>query len=133
MKALKPLFFILLFDLYSCFKTSRSVLVSVRPSSHFSTPVGLLNRIKDKSKTFEPQKIKFLKKGELFNLQCDRPGGNSILSLYYQPTLENISGKEQLFQIWGQNPYGSRKSLKKSSSGHGGDSDVGDKVMLAIL
>ena len=119
MKALKPLFFILLFDLYSCFKTSRSVLVSARPSGHFSTPVGLLNRIKDKSKTFEPQKIKFLKKGELFNLQCDRPGGNSILSLYYQPTLENISGKEQLFQIWGQNPYGSRKSFKKSSSGQG--------------
>ena len=91
--------------------------------------MGLLNRIKDKSKTLEPQNINFLKQGELFNLQCDRPGGNSILSLYYQPTLENISGKEQLFQIWGQNPYGSRKSLK-SSSGQGGDSDVGDKVML---
>ena len=95
--------------------------------------MGLLNRIKDKSKTLEPQNIKFLKKGELFNLQCDRPGGNSILSLYYQPTLDNISGKEQLFQIWGQNPYGNRKSFKISSSGQGGDSDVGDKVMLVIL
>lgn len=71
----------------------------------------LVNHIQDKAKTLEPQNIRFLKKGELFNLQCDRPGGNSILSLYYQPTLDDISGKEQLFQIWGQNPYGNRKVL----------------------
>ena len=114
MKALKPLFLALFLDFHSCFKTTRSGLVSGRPNSHVRPLYDgqKSNHDSDKAKTLEPQNIRFLKKGELFNLQCDRPGGNSILSLYYQPTLENISGKEQLFQIWGQNPYGNRNVLR---------------------